>query len=380
MLELFLIIYIIIYRLIKSQEEISIFMNFGIICEFNPLHEGHKFLINSQKNGENGIICAMSGNFVQRGEFAVFDKFERARAAVDAGADLVIEIPTLCSTLSAQGFAKAGIDILEKTGICDSLLFGAECSDVNELKRVAEEIKKNDALIKQELKKGVSYPKARQNVVSSSVLEGANNILAIEYISQTSLPCTVVKRIGKGHDSDDENYSAGEIRKHLSLNEISSIKNCEKAVLYKLRTMSESDFLQIDDVSEGLENRIVAAVKTAASLDELYSIIKSKRYTHSRIRRIILRAYLGITKDMEKEPQYLRILAFNNKGRDMLSKMKKSALLPVITKYGDAKAQGDRILELFEQESRFTDIYNLGYNIPRGCETDKTTKLYTIEE
>ena len=380
MLELFLIIYIIIYRLIKSQEEISIFMNFGIICEFNPLHEGHKFLINSQKNGENGIICAMSGNFVQRGEFAVFDKFERAKAAVDAGADLVIEIPTLCSTLSAQGFAKAGIDILEKTGICDGLLFGAECSDVNELKRVAEEIKKNDALIKQELKKGVSYPKARQNVVSSSVLEGANNILAIEYISQTFLPCTVVKRIGKGHDSDDENYSAGEIRKHLSLNEISSIKNCEKAVLYKLRTMSESDFLQIDDVSEGLENRIVAAVKAAASLDELYNIIKSKRYTHSRIRRIILRAYLGITKDMEKEPQYLRILAFNNKGRDMLSKMKKSALLPVITKYGDAKAQGDRILELFEQESRFTDIYNLGYNIPRGCETDKTTKLYTNEE
>ena len=376
MLEIFLIIYIIIYIIIKSQEEIDIFMNFGIICEFNPLHEGHKHLINSVKAENDRIICAMSGNFVQRGEFAVYDKFERAKTAIEAGADLVIEIPTLCSTLSAQGFAKAGVSILEATGICEKLVFGAECSDINELKKVAEKIKNNDDLIKRELENGVSYPKARQNVINSPVLDGANNILAIEYISQTSLDCIAIERIGKGHDSDDEFYSSSEIRKHLNLDEISSIKNCEKAVLYKLRTMSEADYLKIDDVSEGLENRIINAVKTAKSLDELYDMVKTKRYTHSRIRRIILRAYLGITCDMPKEPQYLRVLAFNEKGREMLGEMKKHAQLPVITKYSDAKAHKDIIKELFELESGFTDIYNLGYTPPHPCEDEKTKQIY----
>ena len=359
-----------------SRGKNSIFMNFGIICEFNPLHSGHKHLIKCVKGENDGVICAMSGNFVQRGEFAVYDKFERAKAAIEAGADLVIEIPTLCSTLSAQGFAKAGVDILEATGICDALAFGAECEDIDELKRIADEISEKDDLIKQELKKGVSYPKARQNVINSPVLDGANNILAIEYISQTSLKSVAIKRIGKGHDSDDEQYSSSEIRKNLSQNEISSMKNCEKAILYKLRTMSEEDFLKLDDVSEGLENRIAAAVKTASSLEELYDLIKTKRYTHSRIRRIILRAYLGITGDMQKSPRYLRVLGFNDKGREMLSQMKKRATLPVITKYSDAKAQGGEVLALFELESLYTDIYNLGFVNPRPCEEEKTKQIY----
>ena len=353
-------------------------MNLGIICEFNPLHEGHKHLINSVKGENNGIICAMSGNFVQRGEFAVFDKYERARAAIEAGADLVIEIPTLCSTLSAQGFAKAGVDIIEATGICSALAFGAECDDIEELKAVADKVKENDALIKEEMKKGVSYPKARQNLMSSPVLETPNNILAIEYISQTKLECLPIKRIGAGHDSSDINYSSSEIRKHLSADEISSMKNCEKAVLYKLRTMSEDDFLNIDDVSEGLENRIISAVKTAKSLDELYDLIKTKRYTHSRIRRIILRAYLGITKDMPKSPSYLKVLAFNGKGKELLNQMKESSSLPIITKYSEAKALGGEIQELFELESRYTDIYNIGFKIPKPCEEEKTKKIIII--
>ena len=351
-------------------------MILGIICEFNPLHDGHKHLINSVKGENDCVICAMSGNFVQRGEFAVYDKFERARAAVDAGADLVIEIPTLCSTLSAQGFARAGVKILEATGVCDGIAFGAECSDIEELKCIANKIKEKNEEIKAELDKGISYPKARQNAINSPILEGANNILAIEYISYTSLPCTAVQRIGLGHDSKDKRYSSSEIRKHLPLDEICSIKNCEKAVLYKLRTMSEEDFLRIDDVSEGLENRIVSAVKSAKSLEELYDTVKTKRYTHSRIRRIILRAYLGITSDMQKEPPYLRILAFSEKGANILSQMKKSASLPIISNYGGAKAQGEQIQKLFEQESRFTDIYNLGYIIPHPCEEEKTNKIY----
>ncbi|MBR4241595.1 MAG: nucleotidyltransferase family protein [Eubacterium sp.] len=353
-------------------------MNFGLICEFNPLHSGHKHLIKSVKGENDGLICAMSGNFVQRGEFAVFDKFERAKAAIEAGSDLVIEIPTLCSTLSAQGFAKAGVDILEKAGICTALVFGSESGSIEELKKAANEIKEKDSLIKEELKKGVSYPKAMQNAVDSPILEGANNLLAIEYINQTSLDCITVKRIGKGHGSDDFEYSSSEIRKRLSPDEISSMENCSAAVLYKLRTMKKEDFLNIDDVSEGLENRIISAAKTAKSLDELYFLIKTKRYTMSRIKRIILRAFLGITKDMPKNPQYLRILAFNEKGRNMLSQMKKSASLPIITKYGDAKDKGGEILKLFEQESKFTDVYNLGFRIPKPAEEEKTKQIYIV--
>lgn len=352
-------------------------MNFGIVCELNPLHKGHKYLFDSCKEDGSAVICALSGNFVQRGEFAVYNKYKRARTAVENGADLVIEIPALCTIQSAQGYAKAAVQILEATGVCDCLAFGAECDDVKALKAVANEIKEKDGLIKEELKKGISYPAARKNAVNSPILDTPNNILAIEYLTYTSLEAKAIKRIGKGHDTDDEEYSASEIRKHLNDDEISSMKNCEKAILYKLRTMNAEDFLQIEDVSEGLENRIVSAVADSLSLEELYDNIKTKRYTHSRIRRIILRAYLGITKDMPNEPKYLHILAFNNKGRELLSEMKKSASLPIITKYGNI-ASND-VKELFDLESKFTDIYNLGYKKIKPCKEEQRARVEIVK-
>lgn len=363
---------------VKRQKK-DFFMIFGVICEFNPFHDGHKHLLNSIKKSENDIVVlAMSGNFVQRGEFAVYNKYDRARVALEKGADLVIEIPSICSTLSAQGFARAGVNILESTGIVDTLAFGAECEDINELKRIAKEIIDRDSEIKEELKKGVSYPSARKNVIGSPIIDSPNNILAIEYLTYTKLNAIAIKRIGKGHDSDDVKYSASEIRKHLDLSEISTMKNCESAILYKLRNMNAEDLKQIDDVSEGLENRIIDAVKTSSSLDELYDKIKTKRYTHSRIRRIILRAYLGITKDCPKEPQYLHILGFNSKGKDILAQMKKVANLPIISKYSDIEAYDDVVKELFNQECKLTDIYNLGFNPPKPCGTERTQRLITI--
>lgn len=348
-------------------------MNFGIICELNPLHNGHKYLFEKCKSEDNAIICALSGNFVQRGEFAIYDKYTRAKTAIDNGADLVIEIPTLSAIQSAQGYAKAGVKILEATGIIDTLAFGAENANIDMLKDVANQIIEKDSEIKAELEKGVSYPTARKNAVNSPLLDTPNNILAIEYLTYTKLNAMAVERIGKGHDTDDQEYSAKEIRKSLSLEEICSIKNCEKAVLYKLRTMTADDFLQIEDVSEGLENRIVKCVKEAQSLEELYDLIKTKRYTHSRIRRIILRAFLGITKDMEKEPQYLHILAFNEKGQELLAQMRKKATLPIITKYGNIKDSD--IKELFDQECKFTDIYNLGYKDIKPCGEEQRAKV-----
>ena len=348
-------------------------MNYGIICEFNPFHKGHKYLIDSVKRDGDGVICVMSGSFVQRGEAAVYSKFDRAKTAVENGADLVLELVTPCSVQSAQGFAQSGVKLLEACGVCDAIAFGAECDDVDELIRISGEIKDKDADILKEMQTGVSYPVARRNVIDSPVLDTPNNILAVEYLSCTSLKPVAVKRIGKGHDSDDAEYSASEIRKTLT--DKASLENCEKAVLYKLRTMTADDFAKIEDVSEGLENRIAEAVMTASSLPELYDMIKTKRYTHSRIRRIILRAFLGITADTDGEPHYIRVLAMNEKGRQLLSDINKSASLPVITRYKDAKELGGEVLAQFENESRYSDIHALCFNPPMPCGSELTHKL-----
>lgn len=349
----------------------------GIICELNPLHNGHKYLFNTVKRAENdAVVCCMSGNFVQRGEFAVYDKFTRARSALENGADLVIEIPTAYSTLSAEGFCKAGVELLEATGIIDRLAFGAENDNIDELKEIAEKLLNKDTQNKiiEEMKSGISFAAARGRVLDTDLLDYPNNILAVEYLKATKLPCIAVKRIGKGHDTDDEEYSSSAIRSKLSGEEFSSMKNCEIAILSKLRTMTAQDFIKIADVSEGLENRIAQAVRKAATLEELYGLIKSKRYAHSRIRRIILRAYLGIHETPE-EPPYIRILGFNSKGRELLSEIKKNASKAIVTKLSDCD---DSTLPFFEQECKFTDLYNLGYKLPRPCGTEQKSKIVII--
>lgn len=354
-------------------------MNYGIICEFNPFHKGHKHLIDTIKSENDSIICIMSGNLVQRGEFAVYDKFTRAKTALENGADIVIELPCVYSVMSAQGFAENAVSIIESTGCIDTIAFGGECDNISMLKKVAQRVKSSDALIKAEMKKGISYPAARKNVIGSDILDSPNNILAIEYINATKLDCRVVKRIGSGHDSDDKQYSASAIRKTLPEDEICSLRNCERAVLAKLRTMSPYDFLNIEDVSEGLENRIAEAVNKATTLDELYNLAKTKRYTHSRIRRIILRAYLGITKDYSFRPPYIRVLGFNESGRKVLAQMKKSASLPVISRYADLKALDENARKLFELECRCTDLCALGYKNALPCGAEQKSQIIIVK-
>lgn len=348
----------------------------GVICEFNPFHNGHKYLIDKIKENGNFVICCMSGNFVQRGEFAVFDKFTRAETALKGGADLVIELPSACATLSAEGFAKSAVKLLETTGIVDEIAFGAENDKISELKKFSEML--NDESIKfkitNEMKKGIPYHTARKNILKTDLLDSPNNILACEYLRFASVPCRAIKRIGKGHDTDDLLYSASAIRKTLDKNKTSSIENCEIALLAKLRQMSKDEFKKIADVNEGLENRIFDAVKTAGSLTELYDLIKTKRYTMSRIKRIVLRAYLGIEDDSAQAP-YIRILGFNDTGRNLLSEMKKTADLPIITKYSQCS---DDIKEYFEKECLYTDLYNLGYKKPLPCGTEQRARIITV--
>lgn len=350
----------------------------GIICEFNPFHDGHRYLIDTVRKSSDGVVCVMSGNFVQRGEFAVYNKFTRAETALKNGADLVIELPCAYSVMSANGFGKYAVQILEATGAVDEIAFGAECDSIDALKAVSKKIEECEKEIRSKMKEGLSYPAARKEIIKSDILDTPNNILAIEYISETSLPCRAVKRIGKGHDTDDKKYSASAIRKELNPDDICSMKNCEIAILSKLRTMSREDFLQIEDVSEGLENRIIDAIRTSSGLEEIYDKIKTKRYTHSRIRRIILKAYLDITKEYSRDVPYIRILGFNEKGQRILSKMKETSNLPIISRYGDAKNLSEYGQKLFALECRCTDLYNLGYKTPLPCGTEQRAQIIIL--
>lgn len=345
-------------------------MNIGIICEFNPFHKGHAYLINRirEEHPESGIICIMSGNFVQRGDFAVYNKFIRAKEAVNGGADLVIELPPEQSLLSAEGFARSAVKLAESLGVVDMLAFGAENDNIEELKNTAITLKDKNTQekIKAVMKTGLSYPAARKKIIGGNILDSPNNILACEYIKETSLPCMAVKRIGKGHDSDDSEYSASEIRKKLSNEVTANIKNCESAILYKLRTMTKSDFLKIADVNEGLENRLYEAAGKAVNFEDFIFLAKSKRYTLSRIRRIAIRAYLGI-EGISYEVPIIRILGFSPNGRNILTEIKKKSSKKIITKLSDCD---DADAEYFNKQCYYTDLYNLAFKtpLPRGEE------------
>ena len=362
----------------------------GVIAEYNPFHHGHSYhLQESIKQAETDYtVAVISGNFVQRGNPSVINKWQKTKMALQSGIDLVIELPTIYSVSSAENFAHGAVQILESLKIVNTLSFGTETDDLAGLNNIANlltnEPKEYTTILHEELKKGNSFPKARQTAVLkilndnrryTGLLTSPNNILAIEYLRHTSLPAKAVRRIGKGHDTNDELYSASAIRKKLNQGEICTIKNCEKAILARLRAMSSEDFAQIEDVNEGLENRIYNAVRQSASVEDIYKLIKTKRYTLSRIRRIILKAYLGITKEYSFDVPYIRILGFNSKGKELLPILKKNAKLPIISKYSDIQRLDNNGKKLFELECRCTDLYNLGYKNPLPCGTEQRSKL-----
>ena len=324
----------------------------GIICEYNPLHNGHKkqlTLVRERIGAEGGIVCLMSGSFVQRGAPAIFDKSIRAEVAVRCGADLVLELPVPYVLSSAEGFAAGGVSILSK--FCDSLCFGAENADKNALMEMGEALLSPafpDAL-RVYLDAGLSFPVARQKALydmglNASLLETPNNILAIEYckaiLSQksnmTPLP---ISRAGSYHSiaPNQENPSATFLRQQLLKSEawesfvpeeatdlfaaapLHSLNFGERAILAKLRTMPEEAFKSLPGGSEGLWRKCMHAARQCATLEEIASAVKSKRYTRTRIDRMLLCAFLGITEEMLHAPiPYVRVLALNDRGREIL--------------------------------------------------------------
>ena len=391
----------------------------GIICEYNPFHNGHLYHINeTRKNGATHIVAVMSGNFVQRGDVAIMDKLERARLAVRSGADLVIELPVPYCLSSAENFATGAVYLLDSLGAVDEISFGSECGDVETLQEAMDTV---DVIamvhsddIREIMEKGYTYPRALTSVLKGTepevaeIISEPNNLLAIEYLraikkmSAAMMPFTV-KRINSAHDSDiaengfasasllremlesDNNIASIEeytpqlwkdaISAAVSKGEIASLNRLERVLLYKLRSCSVEEIKEIDDVAQGLENRIYGA-RMAGSLDELLFTVKTKRYTMARIRRIMLKLLIGVKKDdMANLPPYGRILAFNERGREILAKAKNVAKIPYaasIAKLSQVSEIAERFVDL---EIRASDIYGLALDTVTSAQKDYRAKI-----
>jgi predicted nucleotidyltransferase len=372
----------------------------GIICEYNPMHRGHQKQIDLIKRTfteECGIVCIMSGNFVQRGAPAIVDKGLRAKAAVLSGADLVLELPVTAALSSAEGFAAEGVRLLAP--FCDYLCFGAETADADALQRTAEALLSPhfSPVLRTQLDQGLSFPAARQAALESMGIEGnlltsPNNILAVEYCKAILSQSTAMKpfpilREGRYHDTmaDPENPSATAVRtlmlqagnwldyvpkqaKAVFMDAVLHTKYAgERAMLAMLRTMTDEEFEAVPFGSEGLWRKLMHAARSEATVEDIAAAVKSKRYTRSRIDRMMMCAFLGLTQEHLHTPApYARVLALNGKGREILKTARKHENYPNI---------GEKIDHPYQElENRCADLYALfaeGAPEPPGLEAKR---------
>lgn len=350
----------------------------GIAAEYNPFHAGHAYHIAQTRRivGECAVVCAMSGSFVQRGDCAITDKWSRARAALEGGADLVLELPTVWAVSSAERFARGAVELLAASGAVNCLSFGSECGDAERLRRVAACLDSPEyrSELRRFLDRGEPFALCRQAAVAellgeelAGLLSRPNNNLGVEYIRalnalKSGIQPVTVPRAGAGHDGGGHvaypsaSFVRGEmLAGRLPADNPASLKFAQRAVLARLRAMTLRDFEALPDSGEGLAVRLYDAARRAVTLDELYGLAKTKRYAHARIRRMVLWAALGLREsDRPERPPYLRVLGFNGRGREVLREMKDRAALPIVT-----KPTHGRDIPLLELEARCTDFYAL---------------------
>ncbi len=384
----------------------------GIVAEFNPLHKGHERLIRAIRESGDTVVCALSGNFVQRGDTAILPKMKRAEAALRCGVDLVAELQVCWSIPTAQNFALGGIAQLMALG-CDRIAFGSECGNVQALEKTADML--SDPALKEPLAKllatGMTFAKARQIAAEEAgapkdILANPNDTLAVEYIlAARKLEFTgtffAFPRQGAAHDSPQitaETVSASLLREHLIQNDlgfaerylpvtlkgwlrpeyISDIHRLETAVLAVLRTKTKDDFAALPDISEGLENKLLFCVQNATSLTTLTEAVKSKRYSLARIRRLILSAFLDIPAEtFLTRPPYVRILGCSPAGENILQHH--SSPVPVLTRAVDFKMLTGTAKTVFQTECRATDLYSLSLQTPQPCGVEYTMKFLKSE-
>lgn len=370
----------------------------AVVCEYNPFHLGHQYQLETARNQLelDGIIGIMSGNFVQRGDVSIYPKRLRAKAALSCGMDLVLELPAVLTLQSAERYAKNAVSTLNALGCIETLFFGAECPDTDLLMRIADVLANESASFKNQLKSaldsGVSFAAARamavKNIIGSAsaeILSKPNNILAVEYCkalitTNSNIKPAAIMRKGAQHDSDisvDGFASASAIRDKIfngqeytelipenspeiyGQTKPFSIQSMEKSIISHICLMGPESLADILDVGEGLENAIYREAMRAESIHGLIDSVKSKRYAYSRIRRILICAYLGIThKDAQISPSYIRILDFNETGQCILNMAKKTATLP-LAKNGAQIKDNPAAQKLWQRELAIDRIYQL---------------------
>lgn len=405
----------------------------GIIAEYNPFHNGHFYHVNESKKllGADYTVAVISGNFVQRGDTSLVDKWTKAEMAILNGVDLVLELPLIYSISSAENFAEGSIKLLNSLKIVDCLSFGSELCDVNTLNDFAtvlhQEPKEFVSVLNHELGKGFSYPKARENALLmylndirkyANVLSSPNNILAIEYLKalkkyKSSISPVSIKRQLVEYNSTkiiDGFASATAIRQIAQTNDVWSLRQAmpkssfdimydclrsgktvpsisrfEREIIYTLRKMSIAEIADLPDVSEGLEYAIKNAANSCNTIDEFITIIKSKRYTTTRFKRILLYALLGITKkDMaisKKLTPYARVLGFNEKGKELLSGIShanpKLEIVTSVKKYMETSTDKN-LKNMLQKDISATDVYTLGFEYDSWSNLDYTHKIVTL--
>ena len=372
----------------------------AIICECSPFHNGHQYLFRTARllTGEENIAI-MSGSFTQRGEVAVTDKFTRAGALIRGGADLVLELPAAFAVANAQRFAEGGVRIAKSFACVNTLAFGCETEDIGVLRTAANALRSErvNSLIAEEMQAGGYYPRALQSAVekvygsdAAAAVSSPNNILAVEYIRAlegSGIAPLPIKRKGVSHDSGTPSgnfASASQIRAMLRNGEdvsrfvpeapqkITYPERLDAAVLYRLRTMTAGELRRVPDVGEGLENRILEAAGQSGSVEELLQRVKTKRYTHARLRRIITCAFLGITEELQNTPaDYARVLGMTDWGAGLLC----SCRCEIVTSAAKSLRENAEIAPFLRLDIRAGDLAALAYDPAQPSGSDYCTRI-----
>ena len=402
----------------------------AIVAEYNPFHNGHLYHLEESKKhtDSSSTICIMGGNFTQRGDTSIVDKWSKTRMAISAGVDLVIELPTIYGISSAENFAFGSVRILNNLNIVDYISFGSETGNLEVLDEFAtilyREPKEYTTILSHELAKGISYPRARENALLmylndirryANILSSPNNILGIEYLKALKrlksdiLPLTIGRNaVSYLSDETNGNFASStairqmlqkgedikefvpytsfeEMDKHKKYGKIvKDISVFEREIIYTFRKMSTEEIADLPDVSEGLENKIKTAASECNTAKDFVNIVKSKRYTETRIKRIMLYALLGITKStmqtcMKAEP-YVRVLGMNDKGKELISRIHSVApKIPIITSVKDFvdNNKNKNLATMLNIDMLASDIYTMGYEFEPYANLDYRSKLIT---
>ena len=386
----------------------------GIIAEYNPFHTGHAYQISRTREvlgADCAVLAVMSGNWVQGGRPAAVDKWTRAKLALLGGADLVLELPTVWAVSSAESFARGAAALLEASGAADVLCFGSECGEIHRLQQAAACLNspEYEAGLRRLVDEGMPFAAARQEVVrgmlgreTSELLSSPNNNLGVEYLRaldrmNSRIRPMTIRREGAPHDSllpdtgssrflsATQLRSFGErgdwdaLRPYLPQgglqvlrengNGFPTLTRAERGLLARLRTMTAEDWAELPDsgAAEGLPPRLERAGRQCRSLEEFITLAKPKHWTRARERRLLVWAWLGLTREDRPEyPPYLRVLGFNGRGQAVLKEMKERAQLPILTKPAHARSLYGPGRQLFALEARCTNLYDLCLtNLPR---------------